>query len=62
MILTQINKSNNKPKLDMWSDEVDPEDIWELKKKFEERKRELEQKYSGENVPVELEDDEYNRQ
>lgn len=46
----------------MWTDEVDPEDIWELKKKFEERKRELEQKYSGENVPVELEEDEYNRQ
>jgi len=46
----------------MWTDEVDPEDIWELKKKFEERKQELEQKYSGENVPVELEEDDYNRQ
>lgn len=46
----------------MWTDEVDPEDIWEFKKKIEERRIELEQKYSGENSPVELEDEEnYNR-
>jgi len=46
----------------MWSEEVDPEDIWEFKKKLEERKRDLEQKYSGENSTVELEDEEnYNR-